>query len=201
LAITKLSEKYDGFIADMELTSNNYQVSNQITVRISNSSFHEFVNAIKGQSIFIDRANVSSNDVTKEFVDIESRLKTKREVRDRYIQILRDKTGSISDVIEAEEAIRKITEEIEAKEGRLRYLKDRIDHSTVVMTIYQTVDFVNPPERYDKGYGEEMGDSFSRGWHVITSVILALITIWPLLLIFGVLYWKRKWVIQLFTSK
>ena len=52
---------------------------------------------------------------TEEFVDIESRLKTKREIRDRYIQILRDKTGSISDVLEAEEAIRTITEELKQK--------------------------------------------------------------------------------------
>jgi hypothetical protein len=114
-SITKMSERFDGFISGMELTNKNYQISNQITVRVPNSNFHALINAMKDESIFLDRANVYSDDVTEEFVDIESRLKTKREIRDRYIQILRDKTGSISDVLEAEEAIRTITEELKQK--------------------------------------------------------------------------------------
>ncbi|MFT5777542.1 MAG: hypothetical protein ACI837_000478 [Crocinitomicaceae bacterium] len=199
--IMKLCEKYDGFISDMELTNNNYQISNQITIRVSNKQFHALVNASKGEALFVDRANVSSNDVSEEFVDIESRLKTKRDVRDRYIKVLREKTGTISDIIEAEEAIRKITEEIEAKEGRLRFLKDRVDNSTIVMNIYETVDYIDQPERYDKGYGEEVGDSFSKGWGAMTSIFLALVTIWPLLLFLIIGYWRRKWIIKLFSGK
>ena len=67
--------------------------------------------------IFLDKEDITSNDVTAEFVDIESRLKTKKEVRNRYITILKTKTGKVKDIIQAEEAIRKITEEIEVKEG------------------------------------------------------------------------------------
>lgn len=201
-SITQLSKKYDGFISNMELNSNNYRVSNTITLRVKNEHFNALISEIKGEAVFTDRANISSNDVTEEFIDIQSRLKTKREVRERYIEILRTKTGDIKDVIAAEEAIRTITEEIEAKEGRLRYLQNKVDLSTITMEIYETVDYVAEPDRYEKPYSEEMGESFSSGWSAIKAIFLGLITIWPLLLIlFGLAFWKRKWIVRLFKGK
>lgn len=200
--ITKLSKKYGGFISNMELNSNNYRVSNTITLRVKNDQFNALISEIKGEAVFTDRANISSNDVTEEFIDIQSRLKTKREVRERYIEILRTKTGDIKDVIAAEEAIRTITEEIEAKEGRLRYLQNKVDLSTITMEIYETVDYIAEPDRYEKPYSEEMGESFSSGWSAIKAIVLGLITIWPLLLIlFGLAFWKRKWIKRLFKGK
>lgn len=191
--IIALSEKYNGFISDMQMTNNPHRVSNRITMRVANSDFHKFVSAVKGESLYIDKANISSNDVTEEFVDIESRLKTKKEVRDRYVKILRNNTGSIQDVLEAEEAIRKITEEIEAKEGRLRYLQDKVDFSTVSIDIYQKVDYQAEPTIFEKPYSEELGDSFSQGWSGVKSIFVALVSIWPILLIVaGILFWQRK---------
>lgn len=192
--INALSAKYEGFVSDMNLANNSNRISNTITVRVPNSKFQAFVSAIKGESIFMDQADISSQDVTEEFVDIHARLKAKREVRDRYIEVLKTKTGSVKDIIEAEEAIRVITEEIEAKEGRLRFLTDRVDLSTVRITMYEKVKFKDSPERFEKGYGDEVGESFGTGWAAVKTILLGFITIWPLLFIgfiaFGI--WKRK---------
>ncbi|MDG1331508.1 MAG: DUF4349 domain-containing protein [Crocinitomicaceae bacterium] len=192
--INKLSEKYDGFVSDMRLSNNSHRVTNTITVRVPNAKFQKFVSAIKGESIFMDRSDISSEDVTEEFVDIQARLKTKREVRDRYIDVLNTKTGTVKDIIEAEEAIRVITEEIEAKEGRLRYLSNRVDLSTVTITMYEKVKFTETPERYEKEYSDDVSDSFGKGWGAVKAILLGIITIWPLLFIglvtLGI--WKRK---------
>ena len=73
----------------------------------------------------MQRKNVSVQDVTEEYLDIEARLKTKKEVEARYIEILKSKTKTVEDVLKAEEQIRIIREEIEAREGRLNYLKNQ----------------------------------------------------------------------------
>lgn len=192
--INALSANYGGFVSDMNLSNNANRISNTITIRIPNAKFQKFVSAIKGESIFMDRADISSQDVTEEFVDIAARLKAKREVRDRYIEVLKTKTGSVKDIIEAEEAIRVITEEIEAKEGRLRYLNDRVDLSTVTITMYEKVKFVDSPERYEKDYSDEVGESFGTGWQAVKVIILGFISIWPLLFVafIGLVIWKRK---------
>jgi len=176
------------------LSNNAHRISNTITVRVPKAQFQKFVSAIKGQSIFMDRSDISSQDVTEEFVDIEARLKAKREVRDRYIEVLKTKTGTVKDIIEAEEAIRVITEEIEAKEGRLRYLNDRVDLSTVTLTMYEKVKYVGEPERFEKDYSDDVSESFGDGWKVVKAIFLGFVTIWPILLIglIALLVWKRK---------
>lgn len=200
--INALSVKYNGFVSDMSMSNNSYRISNTITIRVPNAKFQAFVSAIKGESIFMDKADITSEDVTEEFVDIEARLKTKREVRDRYIEVLQTKTGSVKDIIEAEEAIRVITEEIEAKEGRLRYLNDRVDLSTITLTMYEKVKFTDSPERFEKDYSDEVGESFGTGWKAVKVILLGFISIWPLLLI-GLIalgIWKRKRIIGMFRK-
>lgn len=198
--INAMSSKYGGFVSDMNLSNNSHRISNTITIRIPNAKFQAFVSAIKGESIFMDRADISSQDVTEEFVDIDARLKAKREVRDRYIEVLQTKTGSVKDIIEAEEAIRVITEEIEAKEGRLRFLNDRVDLSTVTILMYEKVKFKDSPERFEKDYSDEVGESFGTGWQAVKVILLGFISIWPLLfagfIALGI--WKRKKVVGWF---
>lgn len=199
--ISKLSEVHGASISDMELTSLPYRVENEIVIRVENKKFHKLVEALKGESIYMDIANINSNDVTEEFVDLESRLNTKREVRDRYIAILRTRTGTIEDVLNAEEKIRAITEEIEAKEGRIRYLQNQVNYSTISMMIYHEVDGKTPPPEVEVTYGDQMGESFNSGWSEVKSLLLGLVSIWPmLLLLISLGVWKRKWIKEIISS-
>lgn len=72
--ISSLCSKYDAFISHMNLITTNYEVSNNITIRVDNQNFNNLINEIKGISIFNRKIEISSNDVTEEFVDIKSRL-------------------------------------------------------------------------------------------------------------------------------
>lgn len=201
-SILAMSDKHGGTISDMQMTSNAYQTVNKITLRVPNSEFQTLIQSIKGEAIYLDEASISSEDVTEEYVDIESRLAAKRDVRDRYIEILRTRTGTIEEVIAAEEAIRKITEEIEAKEGRLRFLKDRVSFSTITLSIYQKVDFKTAPTVYEKPYSEEVGESFGSGWGAIKTLFLGIILLWPLLLPVLILaIWKRKALRKAFSIR
>lgn len=196
--IKSIAQKHGAFVSDMRLTSEYSKTSNKITLRVENSKFENLLNDIKGESIYMKSIDINSQDVTEEYIDIESRLKTKKEVRDRYIDILRNKTGDVKDVIAAEEAIRTITEEIEAKVGRLRYLNDQIKFSTITINIYQEVEYKKQPTVYKKPYSEKLSDGFKNGWSIISNLFLGLINIWPLLLIISVIVWKRKWIISRF---
>lgn len=193
--IRQLCKRHEGFISDMEHLNERYEASINLNVRVSNDHFHDLVAAIKGQSTNLDIAIISSDDVTEEYVDLENRLETKRQARERYIEILRSKTGTIEEVIQAEDAIRRITEEIEAKEGRLRYLSDQIDFSTIDIRMYKKVEREKPVVAEVPSYGDKAESSFASGWKAIKSMGLFFIAIWPLILIAGLLIlWKRKWL-------
>lgn len=191
--LTALATKAEGFVSGMKRTSSNYRIENRITMRVPNDRFDALVEQVQGQATFLDKVDINSNDVTEEFVDIEHRLVTKKAARDRYIEILNTKTGEVKDIIAAEEAIRKITEEIEAKEGRLRFLKDKVKFSTISVLIYQEVDHQQSPVVFHEPYSQKLTAAFGGGWSAITGVVIMLVYIWPVLVVLAALFiWKRK---------
>ena len=135
--ITLLTEEFKGFIAGMNLTNNNYEISNKIRVKIPANNFELFIHRLSKEALFIAQKNITTQDVTEEYVDLQSRLKTKKEVMKKYAEILRSKTKTVEEVLNAENMIRQLQEEIESAEGRLRYLSNQSSFSTIVVDIYE----------------------------------------------------------------
>jgi uncharacterized protein DUF4349 len=199
--INALAEEFGGFVSATELTNSSYEITNAITIRVPSGQFDSLLNAIGGEAVFTKYRRISSEDVTAEFVDIEIRLKTKKEVRDRYNEILRTKAKTVEDVLKAEEQIRVIQEEIEAKEGRLRFLKNQVGMSTVHLEIYQEIEYRTEPTVYKKSFGSKLLNSMENGWELIQALVLGLFSIWPLVLIGGLIVWKWGWVRSRFRRK
>lgn len=198
--ISELIAKNGAFISEMRRANENYEIYNHITIRVSSDKFNTLLNEIKSNGLYTQKLRIQSNDVTEEFIDIQSRLKTKEEVRERYINILKTKTGKISEVLEAEEAIRVITEEIEAQKGRLRYLKDQVNLSTIHAKLYQVLE--RPVSNYvPPSYWSKAKKAFINGWQGVTGLLLVFINIWPLILVVVLFIWKRKWFKRKFISK
>ena len=91
----------------------------------------------------------------------------------------------------AEEQIRVLTEEIEVKEGRMRYLQDRVGLSTLTLSIYQEVEYIATPEVYKKTFLNKIKEGFLNGWDIVIGILLGLINIWPLVILFPFIFWKR----------
>jgi len=200
-SVNALAEQSGGFVSASELTNSSYEITNKITIRVPSGRFDSLLNAIGGEAIFTNYRRISSEDVTEEYVDIETRLKTKREVRDRYNEILRTKAKTVEDVLKAEEQIRVIQEEIEAKEGRLRFLKNQVGMSTVHLEIYQEIEYRPEPTVYKKSFGSKLLNALENGWELIQAIVLGLFSIWPLVLTGGLLVWKWGWFRSRFRRK
>lgn len=193
--------KEGAFVSNMRFSSDLGSYSNYMEIRVENKSFHKLIKRFRKQAKFVDNFEITSQDVTEEFVDKESRLNTKKEVRDRYIEVLRNKATNVEEILAAEQAIRVITEEIEAIEGRLRYLNDQVSFSTIRLTMYQKVKYQEQPSLYEKSYGSELSDGLSEGWGALKGLFLALVTIWPLWFVLLLVLWKRSWILGMFRRK
>ncbi|HEV8513536.1 MAG TPA: DUF4349 domain-containing protein, partial [Cyclobacteriaceae bacterium] len=150
--IEKLVSARKGLIARQNLSTATAQVSNDITIRIPSSAFEELLEDLKKEAQFVDYKRLASENVTEEYMDIQTRLKTKKEVRDRYTEILKTKAKTVEDILKAEEHIRVLQEEIEAKEGRLNFLKSRVSMSVINLEIYQKVIYKEAPALVVKPY-------------------------------------------------
>jgi hypothetical protein len=181
-AIVQSIRKYPAYISSSSLHLENPIVENKLTIRVQNEYFQDLLNDIDLQAKFTNRRDITTNDVSKDFVDLESRLKSKREVEARYMEILRKKAGTIEELLEAERQIGVVHEEIEATISRINYLRGQVSYSTINLEFYQTVE-----KQLQAGDEVKTKDKFaealSAGWHGVISIAVAFTYIWPLLII------------------
>ncbi|TAF76028.1 MAG: DUF4349 domain-containing protein [Bacteroidetes bacterium] len=188
--LKRIAKDFGGINTSYNENNNGYNIEASFVVRITNSKFDTLLNALQAESIYLNFKNINAEDVTEEFIDIESRLKNKKAVEQKYLEILK-KAAKIDDILAVENQIRIIREEIEAKEGRLKYLKDRVAYSTINLTFYQNLENTQAP---DISFWSKIKSSFADGWSAILNLGLWIISIWPfVILAFVIFYFARKW--------
>lgn len=191
-----------GFVASMNLSATDNQYQNNIVLRVPDENFESLFNDIGKEAISVDYKRITSDDVTEQFVDNESRLKTKKEVKNRYADILRGKAKTVEEVLDTEEKIRKIQEEIDVHEGRLQYLSHKVDLSTISLNIYQLkpkeVEPVVATIPSSPSIGDEFKASFMTGWNFVLGSCLFLFQFWPLWIgLSFLLFWKGKAIVKM----
>jgi hypothetical protein len=97
---------------------------------------------------------------------------------------LLSKASTIKDIVAIEENIRKLQEEIESKEGRLKFLNDQISYSTLEVYLYQ--DIFKP--KLEGPFFVRAKNAVYNGWLLLVNLILWIIEIWPLLIVAGISY-------------
>lgn len=190
-AIVKSIKKYPAYVSSSSLHLENPVLENKMTIRVQNEYFHELLQEIDQQALFVNNRDVTTDDVSKEFVDLESRLKTKREVEARYIEILRKKAGTIEELLNAERQIGELHEEIEATISRINHLREQVSYSTINLEFYQTI--TQDLKAYEEPKtADEFKGALKAGLDGIIAVGLLLTYIWPLIVIgLGVLGYMR----------
>ena len=190
-AIEKIVKSGNGYIGGENEQNSTYSISNSMTIRVSNKDFDAMVGNLSSVASHVNSKNIYMEDVTAQFVDITARLKTKKEVEKRYLDLLQ-KAVKVSDIIEVEEQLRVIREEIEAKEGELKYLNDQVDYSTIILSLHQNFEYA--PEE-TPGFFGRMGHAFGNGWNGFLSFLIGIVYTWPVWLILGVLtYFLFKFI-------
>jgi len=93
-----------------------------ITIRVPNERFRE---ALQKAVTFgnVPSQNISVQDVTDQFFDLQARIRNARAVRDRLAELLK-KTTNIEEALSVERELRRIGDELEQMEGQLKRLSE-----------------------------------------------------------------------------
>ena len=173
--------RLNGYISNDNLDKNDYSINCNLSIRMPADNLETFLSLLENGDVKLLYKNVSARDVTEEFIDVEARLKTKKEVEKRYVQLL-SRANSIKDILEIEEKLRIIREEIEAKEGRLKYLKNQVAFSTIYLQVTQELEYKYEPVK-EKNFWQRLWKSMDRGWKGFIAFLLFLVRIWPVIII------------------
>jgi len=161
-----------------------------LTIRIPNKHFDAFLDEIGKEVRYFDRKEISSRDVTAEFIDLSARLKAKKTLEARYLDLLK-KAVKVSEILEIEKELSIIREEIEAKQGQLNYLQNKVSLSTIRIEFYKKLA---KEEHATVSYGTKMWRAIQSGWNAISGFFIGLLHIWPFLLLLGAIgvYIRKK---------
>jgi hypothetical protein len=164
-------------------------VYRRIIVRVPSKNFDLFLNDISKGVSYFDIKEISSQDVTEEYIDIDARLKAKKVLEARYLELLK-KANKVTEMLEIEKQLSAIREEIEAKEGQLRYMQSQVSMSTINIEFYKTVANEGGATI---SYGSKIWNAISSGFNGISSFFIGILSIWPFLIILAVaVYYIRK---------
>jgi hypothetical protein len=194
--VQRVTNQLGGYVSSEEEESDDYAVRNNLILRMPSDKFHRAVTMLSQITDKIDGNTViyktiESEDVTEEFLDVEARIKTKKSVEQRYLAILRQ-AKTVKEILAVEADLRVIREEIEAKEGRLRYLKNRVGYSTIHVFIEQIKE--EGSIQSEENFGDKLIQAIKSGWSGVENVFVGIMYIWPvfILLLVGFLLLRKR---------
>ena len=197
--IDNLLKKLNAYYESEKLQNDDQTISYFLKIRVPSDNFEKLIISIENGKDEILSKSIQAKDVTEEYIDIESRLTNKREYLKRYKELL-SKALTVKDIIAIEENIRILQEEIESKEGRLKYLNDQVLFSTLDINLYKEKEFVYKPQPQDK-FSERVKKSLSNGWKSVVEFVLWTITIWPYIILLLIAFFVIKRIIKKRKSK
>jgi hypothetical protein len=135
-AIQAIAGKYGGFVEN----SNIYEVSDgvksgSVVVRVPENKFDSAMADIKKLALKVTNDNVSSSDVTAQFVDLEASLKNMKAEEAQYREIMA-KAVKIQDILDVSSRLADVRGRIERTQGQMNYLSRQVAMSTI--SVYLT---------------------------------------------------------------
>jgi hypothetical protein len=154
-----------------------------IVFRVPAAAFEETLAAAKGLGTRVSNEKVTGQDVTEEYVDVESRLKAERAVEEQYLSVLKE-AKSITDILAVQQKLGEVRTEIERAEGRRRFLESQTSLSTVTVHVARHIEAV---ETSGPGFGRSLKEAGHDAVSVSIGIINGTIRLVGVLLPVGVL--------------
>ena len=115
----------------------NVRKNAELVVRIPSAKLDEFTVSV-GEIGNVTYESESVEDVTLEYVDLESHKKMLQTQQERLLELL-EKAETMEDIISLESRLTEVRYQIESMESRLRTIDNQVEYSTVRLSIEEVV--------------------------------------------------------------
>jgi hypothetical protein len=138
--------------------------------------------------------NITADDVSKDLVDTEARIRQREILVSRLTDMLRNRQGRVSELVEAERSVATAQEELDQAKGWLRQLRTRVALSQFTINYVPAVA-VEPSPRAQSG---RLGDAIVASAGIVFAIgrnlliLLIFLTPWALIGLAGTLL-VRRW--------
>lgn len=123
-----------GYVGEMQESVDGLgRRSVTIQIRVPADKFDASMRSLDSLGRIISK-QVTTQDVTEEFVDTEARSRNLKKMEERLLDHL-NRFGELKDILSVEKELTRVREDVERLDGRLRYLSHRVAFSTISVTL------------------------------------------------------------------
>lgn len=169
------------------------QLSGSVQIAVPSEMFDQILTQLPDLGKVLHK-NVSGQDVTEEYVDLEARLKNWRSQEDQ-LNLIMTKARNVEEILAVQNELGRVREEIERLTGRLQYLQRRTDFADIYFTVVapgnaQGDHSPSPIVEALRQLGRQL-------WNSVAGLLAFIVTVTPWLAFAAAIflagrYWWRK---------
>ena len=129
-SVTVIAVDYGGYIISSHTWYEDDFRYATVRLGVPVEEFENVLRRLRGLALQVLNEIASGEDVTDQFVDLQSRLTNLQATRDRIREFL-DKADTVEEALKVNEQLSEVEGQIEEIQGRMNYLKDRAAYSTI----------------------------------------------------------------------
>jgi len=162
--VSSIAEANGGFVVTSEAKQREHAdpskrtLDIKLVVRIPSERFGPALDEIKELAGNLPGENISGQDVTEDFIDLEARIKTQKALESQFLAIMKQ-AGSVTDALEVQRQIADVRTDIEKLEGRKRFLENRSSLSTITVNIQKPKVIAVSPTGFGRTIRDAVSDS------------------------------------------
>jgi len=177
--ITGVAVEFDGFILDSRTWYEGDHKYATLVLRVPVEFFEQALQRLRGIAFKVEHETLSGQDVTDQYVDLQSRLRN-LEATEARVRSFLDKATDVEEALEVNRELTEIEDQIESIKGRLTFLAERSAMSTITVdlrplvptpTVTPTVTTTPTPTATPVAAWSP-GDTYSEASGFLTVVVL-----------------------------
>lgn len=130
-ALTKLAAAHGGYVGNLTASAQTGSARDlSAEFRIPAKQADAFIADVRKLGKVVDESS-TAQDVTSDYVDLQARLRASKAAEQRLVELLGNRTGKLSDVLEVERELTRVRSEIESMQGQSNVMLHEVNYATV----------------------------------------------------------------------
>ena len=182
--VTSIAESHGGFVVTSEAKQREdanpekRTLDIKLVVRVPSERFGSALDQIRGLANTLREENVTGQDVTEEFIDLEARIRTQRALELQFLEIMKQ-ARNVEDALVVQRQIADVRTDIEKLEGRKRFLENRASLSTIVVTLEGPRQIVVNTTTFGRSLREAVAEGVDLGSAILLFLVRFVIIMVP----------------------
>jgi hypothetical protein len=191
----QLAASVGGTVLSSQVYGSDDSVTADLVLSVPSEEFERVLNELRNLGEKVTTDSISGQDVTEEYVDLESRERNLRATEESLLRLY-DKAENVEEALSIQRELTTVRGEIELVQGRIKYLDQRSAYFQITLNIQPITG--PPPPRPTWNPGDVVERAWDASLSVLqvmaTAIISAVVFGWWLapVIVGGLLWWRRR---------